>query len=371
MEMANGGVVDSFAAACGEAGPRGRYRTVPLPVVADGRGHAAEASTTRRRRSMNPSRLLCAAALALSVGPSLHAQGTWPDRPVRIVVPLPPGGPSDIVLRGAVERMQRTLKQPVIVDNKPGAAGNLGAAEVARAAPDGQTWLWTTDTLLTVNPHVYPKLGFRPEDLVPVMRASAFSQTLVCNPGLGLKSVADLVRLAKTKPLSYASGGAGSPGHLTTELFKSAAAIDMTHVPYKGPAPAVQDVMGGQVDCGFLAGPTVLAQVRAGKLVALVVSGAKRSPLLPEVPTVAEAGYPGFDATFSLVLFAPKGMPKAIVDVMFKALDEALKHPDLIERLRLSDQAVVAESPEASAARLAADSRAWSAVAKRIGLQAD
>lgn len=320
---------------------------------------------------MKPIRLLIATALALTAAQSLHAQGSWPDKPVRIIVPLPPGGPSDIVLRTAIDKMQSVLKQPLVIDNKPGAAGNLGAAEAARAAPDGQTWLWTTDTLLTVNPHVYPKLGFKPEDLVPVMRASAFSQTLVCNPGLGLKTVADLVHQAKTKPMSYASGGAGSPGHLTTELFKSVAGMDMTHVPYKGPAPAVQDVMGGQVDCGFLAGPTVLAQVRAGKLVALAVSGAKRSPLLPEVPTVAEAGYAGFDATFSLVLFAPKGTPKAIVDSMFKALDEALKHPDVIERLRLSDQAVVADSPDASASRLAADFKTWGSVARRIGLQAD
>ncbi len=320
---------------------------------------------------MKPICLLLAAVLALSAAQGLHAQGGWPDKPVRIIVPLPPGGPSDIVLRAAIDKMQPVLKQPLIIDNKPGAAGNLGAAEAARAAPDGLTWVWTTDTLLTVNPHVYSKPGFKPEDLVPVMRASAFSQTLVCHPGLALKSLADLVRLAKARPVSYASGGAGSPGHLTTELFKSVAGIEMTHIPYKGPAPAVQDVMGGQVDCGFLAGPTVLAQVRAGKLAALAVSGAKRSPLLPEVPTVAEAGYPGFDATFSLVLFAPKGVPKPIVDAMFKALDAALKQPDVVERLRLSDQAVIADTPEASAARLAADFKTWGAVARRIGLQAD
>lgn len=320
---------------------------------------------------MKPTRLLFAAALALMATQTLHAQGTWPDRPVRIVVPLPPGGPSDIVLRTAIEKMQPILKQPLIIDNKPGAAGNIGAAEVARAAPDGQTWLWTTDTLLTVNPHVYPKLGFKPEDLTPVMRASAFSQTLVCNPALGVKTVAELVGRAKTKPLSYASGGAGSPGHLSSELFKSVAGIEMTHVPYKGPAPAMQDVIGGQVDCGFLAGPTVLPHVRAGKLVALAVSGAQRSALLPEVPTVAEAGYPGFDATFSLVLFAPKGTPKSIVDTMSKALDMALKQPDVVERLRQSDQTVVAASPDDSATRLAADAKTWGAVVKRIGLQAD
>jgi len=321
---------------------------------------------------MKPRRLMIAVAtLALAASAGALAQGSWPDKPVRFIVPLPPGGPSDIVLRAAIEKMQPALKQPLLIDNKPGAAGNIGSAEAARAAPDGHTWLWSTDTLVTVNPHVYRKLGFEPDDLVPVMRASAFSQTLVCHPGLQLKTLADLVRLAKSRPVSYASGGAGSPGHLSSELFKGVAGIDMNHVPYKGPAPAMQDVMGGQVDCGFLAGPTVLPQVAAGKLVALAVSGARRSPLLPEVPTVAEAGYPGFDASFSLVLYAPKGMPRPIVEAMSKALGEALQQPDVAERLRRSDQAVVAEGPEASAARLAADFKTWGAVARRIGLQAD
>lgn len=313
-----------------------------------------------------------AAGLALTVATVLaNAQGNWPDKPVRIIVPLPPGGPSDIVLRSALEKMQPVLKQPLLIDNKPGAAGNLGAAEAARAAPDGTTWLWTTDTLVTVNPHVYAKLGFKPEDLLPVMRASAFSQTLVCNPALGVTTVTELVKKAKEKPLSYASGGAGSPGHLSTELFKSTAGIEMTHVPYKGPAPAMQDVIGGQVDCGFLAGPTVLPMVRAGRLVALAVSGAKRSPLLPEVPTVAESGYAGFDASFSLVLFAPQGTPKPVVEAMHAALAAALKQPDLVAKLRQSDQEVVAASPADTATRLAADSKTWGSVAKRIGLQAD
>jgi len=315
------------------------------------------------------------ALLVLAASAGVHAQGSWPERPLRIIVPLPPGGPSDIVLRAAIDKMQPVLKQPLLVDNKPGAAGNLGAAEAARAAPDGYTWLWTTDTLLTVNPHVYPRLGFKPEDLEPVMRASSFAQTLVCNPALGVKTLAEFVRKAKErgkdKPLSYASGGAGSPGHLTTELFASAAGIELSHVPYKGPAPAMQDVIGGQVDCGFLAGPTVLPHIRSGRLVGLAISGARRSPLLPEVPTVAESGYPGFDASFSLVLFAPKGMPRPIIDAMSNALAAALKQPDLVERLRQSDQEVVAASPAESAARLAADAKTWGAVAKRIGLQLD
>ncbi len=319
-----------------------------------------------------PATALVAIALAAALpATAAWAQTAWPDKPVRIIVPLPPGGPSDIVLRGAIEKMQPALKQPLIVDNKPGAAGNLGASEAARAAPDGYTWLWTTDTLMTVNPHVYKNLAFKPDDLMPVMRASAFSQTLVCNPGVGVKTVAELVKRAKDKPMSYASGGAGSPGHLATELFSSTAGISMTHVPYKGPAPAMQDVIGGQVECGFLAGPTVLPHVRAGKLVALAVSGARRSGLLPEVPTVAEAGFPGFDASFSLVLFAPRGTPAPVVDAMHAALSAALKSPDVVDKLRLSDQEVIAATPAQTAARLAADSKTWGEVARRIGLQPD
>ena len=307
-------------------------------------------------------------AFAFAVPYAVTAQA-WPEKPVRIVVPLPPGGPSDIVLRSAIEKMQPQLKQPLVVDNKPGAAGNLGAAEVARAAGDGYTWLWTTDTLLTVNPHVYEKMTFKVADLQPVMRASAFSQTLVCNPSLGLKTVGDLVRRAKEKSMSYASGGAGSPGHLATELFKSAAGVQMLHVPYKGPAPAIQDVMGGQVDCGFLAGPTVLPHVRSGRLVALAVSGSRRSQLLPEVPTVAESGFPGYDATFSLVLFAPKGTPGTIVQAMHTAMASALKNPDVVEKLRQSDQEVLAASPGDTSTRLGADSQKWGEVARRINLR--
>ena len=295
----------------------------------------------------------------------------WPERPMRVIVPLPPGGPSDIVLRGAAPKVQEILKQPLIIDNKPGANGNIGSAEAARATPDGYTWLWTTDTTLTVNPHVYEKMPFKPTDLQPVIRASAFSQTLVCNPNVGVRTVADLVKKANASQMTYASGGAGSPGHLTTELFSTAAGIRMTHVPYKGPAPALQDMLGGQVECGFLAGPTVLPHVKAGRLVALAVSGAKRSPLLPEVPTVAETGYPGFDATFSLLLFAPKGTPAAMVQKMHDAMAVALKTPELVERLAQSDQSVVAEDATRASARLTQDTQRWGEVARRINLKLD
>jgi len=320
------------------------------------------------RRRLIASLALC---LPLTVALAPASAQTWPDKPVRVVLPFPPGGPSDIVMRLAAEKVQAALKQPVVIENKPGAGGNLGTAEVARAAPDGYTWLWITDTVMTVNPHVYKNLGFRPEALMPVTVGTSFSQTLVCNPAVGVKTLAELVAKAKADKLSYASGGAGVPGHLAMELLQSMAGFDMTHVPYKGPAPAMQDVMGGQVACGFLAGPTVLPQVRAGKLVALAVSGSRRSPALPEVPTVAEAGYPAYVADFTLVLMAPRGTPDPIVARMRQVMADALKAPDVSEKLRAGDQIVVAGTPAEAAAMLAADNRKWGEVVRRIQLGLD
>jgi tripartite-type tricarboxylate transporter receptor subunit TctC len=299
------------------------------------------------------------------------AAQTWPDKPIRVILPFPPGGPSDIVMRLAAEKMQLALKQPIVIENKPGAGGNLGTAEVARAAPDGYTWLWITDTVMTVNPHVYKNLGFKPEALMPVTVGTSFNQTLVCNPAVGVKTLAELVAKAKSSKLSYASGGAGVPGHLAMELLQSMAGFDMTHVPYKGPAPAMQDVIGGQVACGFLAGPTVLPQVRAGKLMALAVSGSRRSPALPEVPTVAEAGYPAYLADFTLVMMAPRGTPEPIGARMRQLISDALKAPDVSEKLRAGDQIVVAGTPAEAATMLAADGRKWSEVVRRIQLGLD
>ncbi len=316
--------------------------------------------------------LFCLAFSSTVALPALAQDAqNWPDKPVRFVVPFPPGGPSDIVLRATLEKMQPVLKQPLILENKPGAAGNLGASEVARARGDGYTWLWATDTVLTINPHIYRQQSFDPAQLEPVTRASTFSQTLVCNPALGFKSVGDLVKAAGEKSLSYASGGAGSPGHLATELLLSTAKIRMTHVPYKGPAPAMQDVMGGHIECGFLAGPTVLPQIQAGRLTPLAVSGAARSPLLPDVPTVAESGFPDYDATFSLVLLAPDGTPADIVAKMQSTMAQALRDPAVQETLRMTDQAAVGDTPEQAAARLKQDSATWGGVVERIGLKVD
>ena len=314
-------------------------------------------------------RRLATAVAAMAVLGQAHA--AWPERTIRIVVPYPPGGPSDIVLRSAAEKMQVALKQAVVLDNKPGAGGNIGAADAARSAPDGYTWFFAVDTQVTVNPHVYKNLGFKVSDLVPVSIASTFSQTLVCNPSAGVKTVPELAKAAKDGKLNYASGGAGVPGHLAMELLLSAGNFDMQHVPYKGPAPAAQDVIGGQVPCGFLAGPTVLPHIRSGRLVALAVSGPTRSPVLPEVPTVAESGYAGYDASFQLVLFAPRGTPEPVIGAMQKAFVEALRQPDMATRLQATDQAVVASTPAEAAAKMNQVSAKWGAVVKRIGLSLD
>jgi tripartite-type tricarboxylate transporter receptor subunit TctC len=307
---------------------------------------------------------VCTAVL----GPSLAMAQSWPQRPIKVIAPYPPGGPSDLVMRTAADKIQAVLKQPIVIDNQPGAGGNIGAAAVARAAPDGYTWLIATDTLLTVNPHVYKTMPFKLDDLKPVSVLSSFSQTLVCNPSLGVKTLAELVAKSKTTALSYASGGAGVPGHLSTELLLSMTGMQMMHVPYKGPAPAMQDVLANQVPCGLLAGPTVLPHVRSGKLTALAVSGQGRSPTLPEVPTIAEAGVKGYEADFSLVLLAPKQVPDDIVLKFRQAVVDALRTPEAAERLKATDQIVIGSTPEAAAAKLAKDSAKWGAVARKINL---
>jgi tripartite-type tricarboxylate transporter receptor subunit TctC len=310
------------------------------------------------------------ALLALSATSAALAQ-SWPQKPIKVIAPYPPGGPSDLVMRTAAERIQAILKQPIVIENMPGAGGNIGAAAVARAAPDGYTFLIATDTLLTVNPHVYKTMPFKLDDLKPVSVLSSFSQTLVCNPSLGVKTLPELIAKSKTASLSYASGGAGVPGHLSTELLLNMTGMQMVHVPYKGPAPAMQDVLANQVPCGLLAGPTVLPHVRSGKLMALAVSGQERSPTLPDVPTIAEAGVKGYEADFSLILLAPKQVPDDVVGKFRQAVVEALRTPEATERLKATDQTVIGSTPEAAATKIAKDNAKWGVVARKIGLSLD
>ncbi|WP_418514869.1 tripartite tricarboxylate transporter substrate binding protein [Delftia sp. PS-11] len=314
-----------------------------------------------------------AVALAAAVLCAAPAQAQeWPKaRPIRIVVPNPPAGPSDISLRPVAAAMQAALGQAVVVDNRPGANGNIGAAEVARSAPDGYTWLWTMDAVLTVNPHVYRSLGYKADALEPLVVAARFSQTLVCGPATGLKTVRDMIAASKTRELTYASGGAGSPGHLVMESLLATAGAKMVHVPYKGPAPAMQDLLGGQVDCGFLAGPTVLPQVQGGKLLALATSGKTRSALAPELPTIAESGFPEFDGTFSILLAAPRGVPAAVQQRFIEAMNEAIRAPAQKERARAQDIEMVGSTVAEAQARTRALSAQWGALVRKIQLTSD
>jgi tripartite-type tricarboxylate transporter receptor subunit TctC len=302
----------------------------------------------------------------------IAAAQTYPAKPVRMILAFPPGGPTDINARSFAQKLSEQTGQQIVVDNRAGAGGNIGAHAVATSAPDGHSFGITTDTLFTVNPLVYRKMPFDPwNDIVPVTLLGSFSQMMVCNPTVQAKTLGDLLQLAKRERLTYASGGPGVPGHLAAELLLSTAGASMLHVPYKGPAAATTDVMGGQVHCGFLATPTVLPHVKAGKLTALAVSTAKRSPLAPEVPAAAEAGVPGFDAPFYLVLFAPKRTPAEILTVMNREVVKALDTSQIKERAAAMDVVTLGGSPEEATKVLKAASSKWAPVVQRIGLKLD
>ncbi len=307
--------------------------------------------------------------MVLALPSAAHA---WPVKPVRMLIAFPPGGPSELLTRLVNEKLQETFKQPFITENRAGAGGNVGADVVAKSAPDGHLFGITPDTLFTVNPLVYARMPFDPwKDLVPVSLLASFSQTMVCNPSVPVRDLSELVALAKRERVTYASGGAGVPGHLATELLLSMTGASMVHVPYKGPAAATADVVGGQVQCGFLATPTVMPHVGAGRLKALAVSTATRSPLAPGVPSAAEAGAPGFDAPFYLVLFARTGTPEPVIAAMSRAVASALALPDIRERTAKADMETLGGTPQEAANTLRAAAEKWAPVVRRIGLKLD
>jgi len=311
-------------------------------------------------------------ALGLALAALQAAAQSYPSKPVRMVITFPPGGPSEILTRLVAERLQPAFGQPFVIENRAGAGGNIGADAVAKSPADGHTFGITTDTLFDVNPLVYARMPLDPwRDITPVTLLGRFSQMMVCNPKMGLKSLTELLALAKRERVTYASGGAGVPGHLAAELMLSMTGGQMIHVPYKGPAAATIDVMGGQVNCGFLATPTVLQAVRSGQVRGLAQSTAQRSPLAPEVPTAAEAGVPGFDAPFYLVVFAPSGVDAAILKRMSGEFSRALATPQVRERAAQLDVTTLGGSPEEATATLRASAEKWAPVVKRIGLRLD
>jgi tripartite-type tricarboxylate transporter receptor subunit TctC len=268
--------------------------------------------------------------------------------------------------------MGNALKQSFVVDPRGGSGGNIGGDIVAKAKPDGYTLGITTDTLFTINPQIYSKMSFDPaKDIVPVATLASFAQVLVCHPSLPARNVQELVALTKQRNLSYASGGVGVPGHLAMELLLYRSGVSMTHVPYRGAVPATTDILGHQVDCGFLPGPTVLPHVATGKLMALAVSSAKRSPIAPQVPTVSESGMPGFDASFKLVLFAPSNTPAAILETLSREAISAASNPEVIAKFRSNDLLPVGVGPEATRKLLAEDILTWTPVVRKIELSAE
>lgn len=318
-----------------------------------------------------PEMLACTAAalIALSAGAPAALAQSWPTKPVRIVVSFPPGTPGDVIARLIQPALQSAWGQPVVVDNKPGAGGNLAAADVAQAK-DGHTLLVGPDTVLTINPHLYKKLSFDPRAaLQPVTYFASFNQTLVCNPGTGIATLDAFSRLPASRP--YASGGAGSPSHMAMELLLSTLGTRLTHVPYKGPGPAAQDVIAGHVDCSFVVSSVVLPHVQSGRLRAIAVSSKARSVVLTDVPTVAESGHPGFDATFFETLMAPSTLPIAVVEKIQRDVRMALVVPAMTARLAEMDLRVEANTPAQARQRGQEDFVKWGAVAQKTGLQLD
>lgn len=300
---------------------------------------------------------------------SVSAQ-TWPTRAVRVVVAFPPGTPGDITMRHISPSVGAGLGQPVVIDNRPGAGGNIGTEVVASSLPDGYTVLEGPDTIFSVNPLVYGKLNYKPGSMAPLTTLVTFSQMLVCHPSVGVKTVAELTALARTRSdLTYASGGAGVPGHLVMEMYLAAAGIQITHVPYKGPAPAAQDLLAGQVSCAFLVANAVAPYVKSGRLIGLAMSGKKRSALVPEVPTMQEAGVPNFDATFAEMLYLPVGTPADVIKRLNAEVAKALNTSDIREKLLAIDAEPVGDSPESAAKRIRQETERWAVVVKKIGLK--
>ena len=255
--------------------------------------------------------------LFITNGNLAFAQSSYPDKPVKIIVPFPPGGATDVVGRALAVRLSQLWKQQVLVENKPGAGGNIGADLVAKAPADGYTLLLASPAEITINPYLYPQMPFDPSrDFIPVARVASSPLVLVVNSKSSVKNIAELLQMIKTQgsKVNYASSGSGGPQHLAGELFQLMASVSMTHIPYKGGAPAITDLLGGQVDLFFAGIPPALPHIIAGKLRPLAVTTLKRSPLLPQVPTIAESGFPGFNIENWQGIFVPRGTNIQIVD---------------------------------------------------------
>jgi tripartite-type tricarboxylate transporter receptor subunit TctC len=314
------------------------------------------------------------AAVLFGAALGLPAHAAYPDKPIRWVVPFPPGGAMDGIARALAEPLARRLGQPVVVENKPGAGGNLGVDQVAKAPADGHTMLITSIGMVT-NRHLYARLTYDPmKDFAPVSQLAVVPNMLVVNPArVKARNLRELIAEAKAQPgkLTYASAGNGTSIHLAGELFTAMTGTDIVHVPYRGSGPAVTDLLGGQVDMMFDSVASARPYVQAGRLVALAVTTARRSSAMPEVPTVAEAGVAGYALVPWFGVFMPAGTPREVVRAMNAALLEAMKLTEVKARFFVLGAEVIGSSPEAFAATLAAESAQWEKLIRERNLKAD
>jgi tripartite-type tricarboxylate transporter receptor subunit TctC len=300
--------------------------------------------------------------------------GAFPDKPVRFVIGFTPGGPSDILARAVGQRLAERWGQQVVIENRPGAGGNLAAEAVAKSAPDGYTWLLGNNSILATNQSLYRKLPYDPvKDFAPVALVAVQPNILVVHPGVSASSVGELVALARQSPgkLNYASSGAGAAAHLAGELFKTMAGVDIVHVPYKGAQPALTDLIAGQVQLMFATSASVIPYMKAGRLRALAVTTAQRSPSVPELPTVSEAGLAGFEATTWHGVVVPAATAEALVQKLNQDINSVLKEKDLSERLAGLGAEVLTGTPRDFADYIAREIPKWSKVVRDSGAKAD
>jgi tripartite-type tricarboxylate transporter receptor subunit TctC len=302
------------------------------------------------------------------------AQG-YPSRPIRLVVGFAPGGAADLVARTLQEPLQRTLGQPIVVDNRPGAGSSIAAEHVAKSTPDGYTVLIASPSSILVNPLLSPKNPFQPlKELAPVSKLTSSPLVVAVNPAVGVATLAELIALAKKNPgkLNYASSGNGSAPHMAAVLFSRVAGVDMVHVPFKGGAPAVQSVLAGDTQLSFATPPSVLPLVQAGRLRALAVTSRTRTPLVPGVPGMGEAGLPDYEIAFWYGLFVPAGTPAEVTQRLYAATGEALRSPNVAPALaRDGTEISGSTSPADFAAFLGQEAPLWARLVKESGAKAD
>lgn len=314
------------------------------------------------------------AACMAAASPLAVAQSgsPYPARPVRLVVGFAPGGAADLVARAMSDALAKALGQPVLVDNKPGNGSSIAADIVAKAPPDGYTLLIASPSSMSVNPALNPKLGYSPKDLLPVTRITTSPLVLAVNPATGIKTVPELIAAAKKDPgkLNYSTSGNGSAPHLGAALFSQVTGVEMTHIPYRGGSLAIQSVMAGDTQLTFGTSPSVLPQASGGKLRALAVSTRDRSPLVPGLPGMAEAGLPGYNIEFWYGMFLPAGTPAPIVRKVYEATVAAMQQPQVKATLaRDGTEVSVSESPEKFDAFLADDGRFWTQLVKSANVK--